>query len=145
MNALAQRLGTLWQATLHGDVRWMRYVLASVVALATDAGLFLILLGTGMSAWSASAVGYSSGILVHWLVSSRIVFADGAATRGSDERTKQKALFVGAALIGLAITTAIVGGGEAAGLDARLAKLVAIAVSFQATYLLRARIVFRGI
>lgn len=145
MSALVQRLGTLWQATLRGDVRWMRYVLASVMALATDAGLFLILLGTGMAAWSASATGYSSGILVHWLVSSRIVFADGAAQRGSDERTRQKALFVGSALIGLAITTAIVGGGEAAGLDARIAKLVAIAVSFQATYVLRARIVFRGI
>ncbi|MEK6541356.1 MAG: GtrA family protein [Pseudomonadota bacterium] len=144
MNALAQRLGTLWQAALRGDVRWMRYVFASVMALATDAGLFLILLGTGMSAWSASAIGYSSGILVHWLVSSRIVFADGAATRGSDERTKQKALFALSALIGLAITTAIVGGGETAGLDARIAKLVAIAVSFQATYLLRARVVFRG-
>lgn len=134
----------LWQATLRGDVRWMRYVAASVMALATDAGLFLILLGTGMAAWSASAIGYSSGILVHWLVSSRIVFADGAATRGSDERTKQKALFVGSALIGLAITTAIVGGGEAAGLDARIAKLVAIAVSFQTTYMLRRHIVFRA-
>ncbi|MEQ1509158.1 MAG: GtrA family protein [Sphingopyxis sp.] len=131
------------QATLRGDVRWMRYVLASGVALGTDAGLFLILLGTGMSAWSASALGYSSGILVHWLVSSRIVFADGAAARGSDERTRQKALFVGSALVGLAITTAIVGGFDVAGLDPRPAKLLAIIISFQATYLLRSRVVFR--
>ena len=129
---------------LRGDVRWMRYVAASVLALATDAGLFLALLGAGMTAWGASALGYSSGILVHWLVSSRIVFADGAAVRGSDERRRQKALFVWSALVGLAITTAIVGGGEAAGMDARLAKLIAIAVSFQATYLLRARFVFRA-
>lgn len=144
MAAFAQRIGGIWQAMLRHDVRWMRYVAASVMALATDAGLFLALLGTGMTAWGASALGYSSGILVHWLVSSRIVFADGAAVRGSDERRRQKALFVGSALVGLAITTAIVGGGAAAGMDARWAKLIAIAVSFQATYLLRARFVFRA-
>ena len=36
------------------------------------------------------------------------------------------------------------GGGSALGLDPRLAKLAAIAVSFQTTYLLRRHIVFRA-
>ena len=126
------------------EARWLRYVLASVTALGSDAGLFLVLLSMGMPALSASATGYCAGILVHWLVSSRLVFADGAASRGSDERNRQKALFVGSALIGLGITTAIVGGGDAMGFDPRLAKLVAIIVSFQTTYLLRRHIVFRA-
>ena len=92
----------------------------------------------------ASATGYCAGILVHWMVSSRLVFADGAAARGTDERHRQKLLFVGSALVGLAVTTAIVGGGSALGLDPRLAKLAAIVVSFQTTYLLRRHIVFRA-
>lgn len=126
------------------DARLVKYGLASIVALGSDAGLFLLLLGTGMGAVMASASGYCAGILVHWLVSSRLVFAEGAAARGSDERTRQKALFVGSALVGLAITTAIVGIGTLVHGDARIAKLLAILVSFQATYLLRRHIVFRA-
>ena len=45
-------------------------------------------------------------------------------------------------MIGLAITSAIVGIGTHIGLDPRLAKLGAIAVSFQTTYLLRRAVVF---
>src|SRR3546814_2523955 len=71
-------------------------------------------------------------------------FADGAAARGTGERHRQKLLFVGSAFVGLAVTTAIVGGGSALGLDPRLAKLAAIVVSFQTTYLLRRHIVFRA-
>ncbi|WP_137751473.1 GtrA family protein [Sphingopyxis sp. L1A2A] len=127
-----------------GEIRWLNYLLASGLALGSDAGLFLLLLDSGLSPMAASAVGYCAGILVHWLVSSRLVFADGAAARGTGERHRQKLLFVGSALIGLAVTTAIVGTGSALGLDPRLAKLVAIVVSFQTTYLLRRHIVFRA-
>ena len=127
-----------------GEIRWLNYLLASGLALGSDAGLFLLLLDSGLSPMAASAVGYCAGILVHWLVSSRLVFADGAAARGTDERHRQKMLFVGSALVGLAVTTAIVGTGSALGLDPRLAKLAAIVVSFQTTYLLRRHIVFRA-
>ena len=127
-----------------GEIRWLNYLLASGLALGSDAGLFLLLLDSGLSPMAASAVGYCAGILVHWLVSSRLVFADGAAARGTDERHRQKMLFVGSALVGLAVTTAIVGTCSALGLDPRLAKLAAIVVSFQTTYLLRRHIVFRA-
>ncbi len=137
------KLSVALAALLRGEARWARYLGASVAALITDAGLFLLLLGVGMTALSASAMGYVTGIFVHWLVSSRLVFADGAAMRGTGQRNRQKALFVGSALIGLAITTAIVGSGEAMGFDPRLAKLIAIIVSFQTTYMLRRHVVFR--
>ena len=128
-----------------GEIRWLNYLLASALALGSDAGLFLLLLDGGLSPVAASAVGYCAGILVHWLISSRLVFADGTAARGTGERHRQKLLFVGSALVGLAVTTAIVGGGSALGLDPRLAKLAAIVVSFQTTYLLRRHIVFRTV
>ena len=140
---MIDRIARLIGAARRGEARWLAYLFASGLALGTDAGLFLLLLGGGVAPVAASALGYGMGILVHWLVSSRLVFADGAAARGSGERHRQKLLFVGSALVGLAVTTAIVGAGSALGLDPRLAKLAAILVSFQTTYLLRRHIVFR--
>lgn len=125
------------------DVRLIRYVLASVGALAVDVGSFLAFMAMGVAAAPASSMGYSLGILAHWLMSSRAVFQDTVAERGV-ERTKQKALFVISALVGLGLTTAIVGAGDWAGGDPRLAKMVAIVVSFTATWLLRSKIVFRA-
>ncbi len=140
---MIDRIGWLIEAARRGEARWFAYLFASGLALGTDAGLFLLLLGGGVAPVAASALGYIMGILVHWLVSSRLVFADGTAVRGSGERHRQKWLFVGSALVGLAVTTAIVGIGSAFGPDPRLAKLAAIVVSFQTTYLLRRHIVFR--
>ncbi len=119
----------------------LRYLVASALALAVDMGSFLILLELGAAAAPASAAGYALGIVAHWLISSRKVFTDGVAARGP-ERTRQKAMFVVSALIGLALTTGIVSSATMAGFDPRLAKLVAIAASFTATWLLRSRIVF---
>jgi putative flippase GtrA len=121
--------------------RLVRYGIGSVVALGTDLGLFIALLRVGMPSVAASALGYCLGILIHWLISSRLVFADGAAARGP-ERTRQKGLFVASALAGLAITTAIVAFGTMAGLLPVVAKLIAIVVSFQATYVMRKTFVF---
>lgn len=120
----------------------IRYGIASVGALAVDMGLFLALLSIGMMAAIASAIGYSAGIVAHWILSSRKVFNDNVAERGA-ARTRQKALFVVSALIGLALTTAIVGLVTALHGDPRLAKLAAIVVSFTATWLLRKHLVFR--
>ena len=95
------------------------------------------------AAGPASALGYSLGILAHWLISSRAVFQDGLAADGR-ARAVQKTLFVISALAGLALTTLIVTLADGAGIDPRLAKLAAIVVSFQTTYLLRRHIVFRA-
>lgn len=123
-------------------VMLLRYLLASVGALAVDIGSFLALLTMGTAPVIASASGYSLGIVAHWLLSSRTVFTDTvAAERGA--RTRQKALFVGSALVGLALTTLIVGAGTSAGLDPRHTRIVAVLFSFTASWLLRKRIVFQ--
>lgn len=124
------------------DIRLVRYGFASVGALAVDVGVFLALLAAGVAAAPASALGYTFGIVAHWLLSSRKVFNEGLAVRGR-QRLKQKALFVISALIGLALTTAIVGIGDHAGADPRLAKLAAIVASFILTYLIRSKVVFQ--
>ena len=123
-------------------IRLIRYGFASVAALAVDLGCFLALIALLVPAAPASAAAYCAGIATHWVLSSRTVFTDAVAAQGP-ERTRQKVLFIGSALIGLAITTAIVGMGDAAGFDPRIAKLAAIFASFTATWLLRSRVVFR--
>jgi putative flippase GtrA len=120
----------------------LRYLGASVIALGCDMASFLALLELGVMPGIAAAIGYCVGIVVHWLVSSRKVFT-GSVASGGTARTRQKALFVVSALIGLSVTTAIVAGGTLLGLDPRLAKLVAVGASFTVTWLLRDVVVFR--
>ena len=136
MAVLANQLATLRQVLL------VRYLGASVIALACDFACFLILLRLGLAPAPASALGYGLGIAVHWLVSSRKVFIGSVASPGA-ARIRQKALFVGSALIGLAVTTAVVAAASGLGLDPRLAKLLAVAASFTITWLLRDSVVFR--
>lgn len=124
------------------QVTLLRYAIASVGALAVDYASFLALLGLHVPPAPASAIGYSAGIVAHWLLSSRKVFADQLAPSGL-ARTRQKALFLASALVGLALTTLIVGSATRLGIDPRVAKLFAILASFTATWLLRQRVVFR--
>ena len=122
---------------------FLRYVAVSVGALATDMGVFLALLEFGLPSMAASAVGYSIGILTHWMLSSRKVFQDRVSDKGTAERTQQKAMFLASALLGLLMTVIIVGAGTALGMDPRLAKILAIIISFLLTYALRNIVIFR--
>ena len=122
-------------------VVYLRYVAASVIALGTDVALFLLLIGANTPPTAASVIGYSAGILVHWLLSSRAVFTEARANTQGDQH-RQRMLFLLSALLGLALTALIVAAGGWLGLDPRLAKLLAIIVSFQAVWLLRRHIVF---
>lgn len=120
---------------------YLRYIVASGGALAVDMGLFMGALTLGVAPVAAAGFGYCAGILAHWLMSSRAVFVGHLAERGWARR-QQQALFLGSALVGLALTMAIVGFGQKLHVDPRVAKIVAIAVSFQVTYLLRRKLVF---
>jgi putative flippase GtrA len=122
---------------------YTRYVVASGLSLGLDLGAFLALLHLGLPAVAASALAYSLGIVAHWLLSTRFVFEGGMVASGA-ERARQKGLFVGTALIGLCLTTLIVGVADRIGLDPRLAKAAAVVVSFQATYLARRAAIFRS-
>lgn len=120
---------------------FVRYLGASVTALAVDVGLFLFLLRSGLHAPASSAISFCAGIAVHWLISSRLVFATTAAPPGPD-RWRQKFLFLMSAALGLTLTVGIVGYGAAIGTDPRLAKLFAVVASFSTIYLVRRLFVF---
>ncbi|MFM5886175.1 MAG: GtrA family protein [Novosphingobium sp.] len=125
------------------DIVLVRYFIASLLALGVDMATFLTLLQLGTAPTLAASAGYSLGIVAHWLLSSRAVFADGLAAPGP-ERTRQKVLFLLSALFGVGVTTGIVGAADYLGADPRLGKLVAVAVSFTVNWLLRRGLVFRA-
>lgn len=123
------------------DQLYLRYIGASAASLGLDFALFMAALSAGVPPALAAALGYVSGIACHWLLSSKLVFV-GHVASDSTARRQQQALFVLSALVGLGLTTGIVGIGSRYGLDPRIAKGIAILVSFQATYLLRKKVVF---
>ena len=142
-----RRITTQWlwrfaQAALRGEVTWVKYLMASATALVADTSLLLTLVHEGVPAALASAMSYAVGVAVHWMISSRAVFAGEAHDRGSGERQRQKAKFVASALVGLSITTMIVGLCTLAGLPPLAAKAVAVLFSFTATYCLVRHVVF---
>ena len=123
------------------DQVYFRYIGASAVSLGVDFAIFMAALSVGVPPAAAAACGYVVGIVCHWLISSRMVFV-GHVAEDSASRRQQQALFVVSALVGLGITTGIVGIGSRYGLDPRVAKAIAIVVSFQATYVIRKKVVF---
>jgi|TARA_R100001244_G_scaffold86820_8_gene66451 putative flippase GtrA len=137
----------LWVGHLPGPLAILnrfsitRYLMASIVSLAFDVALFMVLVALLVEPGWASAAGYSAGIVVHWLISSSFVFPgkarDGAALQ------LQRLGFIGTAILGLGITVSIVSGLTSAGVLPVMAKGAAVAVSFFAVYLTRKYGVFR--
>jgi len=123
------------------DQLYLRYVGASAASLGVDFAVFLAAMAIGVPPALAAACGYIVGIGCHWLLSSKLVFV-GQVAIDTAGRRPQQALFVLSALVGLGITTGIVGLGTRYGLDPRIAKGIAIVVSFQATYVIRKKLVF---
>ncbi|WP_260929467.1 GtrA family protein [Novosphingobium sp. 9] len=121
---------------------YFRYVIISVGALAVDTASFLALLWLTIPSTVAGAIGYLAGLLGHWIGSSQVVFKDRLAPRG-EKRRRQRLGFAGSALVGLGITVGTIWACTQAGWDPRTAKLLAIALSFQATWWLRKHVVFR--
>lgn len=118
-----------------------RYLLASVVSLAFDVALFMVLVAFLVDPGWASAAGYSAGIVVHWLISSSFVFP--GKTRDGAALHLQRLGFISTAVLGLGITVSIVSGLTSAGVLPMMAKAAAVGVSFFAVYLTRKYGVFR--
>lgn len=118
-----------------------RYFAASVAALGFDIGIFTIAVAMGVLPALASAMGYSAGIFIHWMISANIVFP--GKTRQGAARHLQRALFAGSALVGLGITVGVVTLGTAAGIPPLPSKILAVGASFVIVYAIRKWGVFK--
>lgn len=119
-----------------------RYLIVSFAALCADIAVFFAAMALGWSAVIASIAGYCAGIQLHWLLSSRWVFAGRMRPSGAP-RLGQQGMFIVSALLGLALTAAVVAASQAMGMHPTAGKGAAIIGSFCLTYLLRSVIVFR--
>lgn len=124
--------------------RYRRYGLISLAAMLLDVNVYIWLLGAGMAAAAAAVAGYLAGCALHWILSSRLVFADGAYAVGTMARQRQKALFVVSALIGLGLTVVVIDVSSGLGAGPLMAKALAIGISFQAVWFVRRALVFTG-
>ncbi|WP_370307346.1 GtrA family protein [Sphingobium abikonense] len=109
-----------------------RYLLASIIALASDFALFLLLDRLGLPPVAAACGGYAGGLLVHWAISVRFVFDTGAGPSHG-----QRLAFIASALLGMGMTMAMVGALSLVGTAPALAKLLSVPVSFLAVYAIR--------
>ena len=118
-----------------------RYTLVSAVALGLDVGVFMALAhGAGFKASAAGIVGYTAGLALHFLLSSRFVFDTGASAKS---KVRLFAEFVLSGLVGLAITAVVIAAAtDLAGLPPVVGKGAAVVVSFASVFVLRRTIVF---
>lgn len=117
-----------------------RYALVSIAALAIDSGVYLVTALGGLAPALAGVAGYAAGMLAHYLLSIVWVFDARASGKG---QVRLAAEFAASGLLGLALTAATIALATGAlGLALVPAKLLAIAASFLAVFLLRRTVVF---
>ena len=118
----------------------LRYLAVSALALGCDVAVYAGLIGSGIRAAAAGGLGYAIGLTLHYALSTRWVFPDGAGTR---RIAPTLAKFAATGLIGLATTAAIIDGltrNHIAG--AFCAKAAAIVPAYIVVFLLRRTYVF---
>ncbi|MBB4658279.1 GtrA family protein [Parvularcula dongshanensis] len=121
---------------------FVRYAAVSAAALVCDVGSFAAMVASGLPVTGAAALGYALGVVVHWVLSSRLVFAAEVGEQGSPRRRVQKALFAGSAAIGLGVTAFVTATSSSFGAPPAAAKLLAVIASFQAVWFVRRQLVF---
>ena len=118
-----------------------RYVLISGLAFALDLTVFLQLLPLGVSPALASVAGYLCGTQLHWLLSTRLVFA-ARVRQNPAARRRQQVLFFASAAVGVTCNAGIVAASEALMIPLLIGKLAAIGASFVLVLVVRATIIF---
>lgn len=122
----------------HGEelVQFIGYVAVSGCALCVDFSIYWALLSVAKYAFIAAAGGYVCGVLAHYLLSSRIVFAKRFNKRGVVEEAPTVVKFFAAGASGLVVTAIVVGVlADVMGVNPLLAKVAAAGCSFTVVFL----------
>jgi putative flippase GtrA len=116
------------------------YTLVSAVALGVDLLFFTGLTQGGMRASLAGIIGYSVGLVLHYILSVRFVFD---TSRAAKQGLRRFVEFVLSGAIGLGVTWLIITvSTELLHLPALIGKIAAVGVAFIVVFLLRRGIVF---
>lgn len=119
----------------------VRYAFVSAVALGLDFAVFLILNHAAViSAAAAGAVGYTMGLLLHYVLSVRLVFDPNCSLK---TRRRLFTEFVISGLFGIGTTWAVIHlATNVFAMGSVSAKGVAVLVSFLAVFAIRRSIIF---
>lgn len=122
--------------------QFVRYVIASAIALCVDYGSYWVIAETtNLALPTAAAIGYSIGLVVAYFLIANRVFKNGWLEHNAN---LELALFVLSGGLGIAITYAVVYFYlMLVGQSAHLSKLLAVALSFICVFLFRKLVVFR--
>jgi putative flippase GtrA len=122
------------------------YLVVSVAALALDLAAYWLLLASFASATVPAAIGYSTGLVLHYALASRLVFSSNRDGSGFAAEAPTFAKYAATGIAGIVMTSAIVGVcSNVLGWSALAAKLLATLCAFVAVFLARKFIVFGGV
>ena len=111
------------------------YAAVSALALAVDlAILYIATARFAMPSYLAAALAYAIGLAAHYVLSVRYVFA---YRRMASQRRTEAVIYALTGLAGIVLSAAIVYAGSSFGQSLAVSKLVAIAVSFIAVFIIR--------
>lgn len=132
--AIGDRSAPIWE--------FLKYFAASVVALAVDWGLLVVLTEiAGLNYLASAPVGYSIGLIVGYVLSVTLVFD---RRRIADAR-REFVLFALIGLVGLALNQFVLFGAvDIVGLNYAVAKGPAAAIGFFFNFLVRRALLFSG-
>lgn len=119
------------------------YVAVSALALGVDFLVYWMLLDIADIAAIPAAIGYMCGLVVHYLLASRLVFVGRLTRHGVAAEAPTFAKYLASGVLGLVLTAGIVGVcAELLDWNPITAKVLATAVAFVAVYLARRYVVF---
>ncbi len=126
-----------WLLSHRADLwQFAGYVAVSGAALCIDFSIYWALLSVAHYAFIAAVGGYVCGVLAHYLLSSRVVFADRFEKRGMVEEAPAVFKFFAAGMSGLLVTAAVVGVlADVMGVHPLVAKICAAGCSFTVVFL----------
>ena len=122
-------------------IQFAKYIAVSAGSLIVDVTVFGILVWmSAMGAVAAGAIGFSAGLVAHYILAVNFVFDQSQTTKSNRQLFIEYAT-TGA--VGIAMTTAIIWiSVDLLGLHPALGKLFAFGPTFVVVYLMRAAIVF---
>jgi putative flippase GtrA len=114
---------------------FLLYAVASALALAVDVAiLYLATTRLAMPGYLAAALAYAVGLAVHYVLSVRYVFA---YRRMASQRRNEIMVYALTGLVGIVLSAGIVHAGDLLDQSLAMSKLIAIAVSFIAVFMIR--------